>query len=94
MAHTFTSSNFKDLVTKVNKLMDKFKEMEEQNNKLKKDSGKSKATGDDQTYLKKMGELEEELSRLKRKNKTLKEKDKLIRNKIERLAVKLDKLPI
>jgi len=94
MDNTLTSSNFKDLLSKVNKLMDRFKELEEENINLKKSPRKTNESAEDQKYIKKIGELEEELIKLKRKNKTLKEKEKLIKNKIERLAVKLDKLPI
>ena len=41
-----------------------------------------------------LADLEAELQRLRKENKTLKERERLIQNKIERLSAKLDKIEL
>ena len=87
-------SSFSRLTERIRELLDVLSRLIRENEELKKRLEKLPDEKVEETYLKRISELEEENQELKKENKRLKEREKLIKNKVERLAVKLEKIEL
>lgn len=90
----FNTPNFDRLSEKVREIREALSRLSRENEDLRKQLEKYPGDNIEETYLKRISELEEEIQKLKKENKRLKEREKLIKNKVERLAVKLEKIEL
>jgi hypothetical protein len=84
--------DFEQVYNKIQQFFIVFEELVESHKRLKTELEEAKANPRQEEYLKRINELEMEISNLKKTNKTLKETENLIKNKIERLAVKVERI--
>lgn len=88
------TENFDRVYQKIQQFFKIYEELKKGHDRLKTELEQARSNDQKEVQDKKIQELEREIIRLKKINKTLKEKESLIKNKIDRLAVKLENIEV
>ncbi|MGH1363240.1 MAG: hypothetical protein ACRBF0_06765 [Calditrichia bacterium] len=89
-----SGSSFSILTEKIAKLLEQVSRISNINSTLREKLSGYEDGLAEKKYLERIAELENDLRKIRKENKTLKERERLIKNKVERLSVKLEKLEV
>jgi len=89
-----SESSFSILTEKIAKLLEQVSRISNINSTLREKLSGYEDGLAEKKYLERIAELENDLRKIRKENKTLKERERLIKNKVERLSVKLEKLEV
>ncbi|MEL6820613.1 MAG: hypothetical protein AAFP70_02530 [Calditrichota bacterium] len=89
-----SGTSFSSLTANIAKLLEQVSRITHINSTLREKLKSYEEGLAEKKYLERITELENDLRKVRKENKTLKERERLIKNKVERLSVKLEKLEV
>lgn len=89
-----SGTSFSSLTANIAKLLEQVSRITNINSTLREKLKGYEEGLAEKKYLERIAELENDLRKVRKENKTLKERERLIKNKVERLSVKLEKLEV
>jgi|GEM_PF-6825152 len=89
-----SGTSFSSLTANIAKLLEQVSRITNINSTLREKLKSYEEGLAEKKYLERIAELENDLRKVRKENKTLKERERLIKNKVERLSVKLEKLEV